>query len=292
MAMGNSVVVDSGSDVTFGLLREFYDQLEAGKQDPSRGLTGLHLRALLEHRNPFDEEQLLAVLPYADEENPSTFAYPAGFQQRSVQDQLLYWRAAVPRCDEHHVEALVAALPPRQEVIDECHVWFPVVHPKPAKLGGAVDAVALAWVAERLAQEQQVRNYLTLDATHHHIHARTSAFHERLNVLPGDYWVFLAQMGLAHRGRSQRRALTVMAHRGEFGLSLYEGGCAMLGNPGRIAPDPLWLDLPGSEYSGDGRQFVGGAFVYWHDGQPRLAAYGVGSVGPCCGSASGLLPQQ
>jgi hypothetical protein len=46
MAMGNAKVV-SGSEMTTGLLKDFFRQLDDGS------LTGDHLRAINEHRNPF-----------------------------------------------------------------------------------------------------------------------------------------------------------------------------------------------------------------------------------------------
>jgi hypothetical protein len=47
------VIVEDGSSVTFGLLGDFFDQLEANKKDSSKGKSGTQLRDFLENRNPF-----------------------------------------------------------------------------------------------------------------------------------------------------------------------------------------------------------------------------------------------
>lgn len=48
-----SVVVEAGSDVTFGLLIDLLSQLKVNSGDPSKGLSGQQLRDFCEHRNSF-----------------------------------------------------------------------------------------------------------------------------------------------------------------------------------------------------------------------------------------------
>jgi hypothetical protein len=54
MAMSRrGVVVEESSSITFGLIRDLFDQLEANKKDSSKGISGKQLRDFLERRNPF-----------------------------------------------------------------------------------------------------------------------------------------------------------------------------------------------------------------------------------------------
>jgi len=272
MAMAKSVVVSSGSNVTFGLLRDFFDQLEVGeKTQGQKGLIGDQLRAFLEHRNPFERAEIEKVLPYADEEVASDYGYPDGFKIRSVQEQVKILLALEPfkKLDASHVEELAS-----RELSQDAEGW--AVIPKLLKVAKNYHR-ALDIVLDLIAANRQFRNRRKGELTKKHLRLteKTAKAHAKLDEQPGDFWVFPFQFGLRHAGSSVRRARVCFAEN-EFGLGVYEAAVLLLTHADRIAgPDQLYIDCAGIEYApnADGDFFACLSFRWDFSYEPLVLYY-------------------
>ena len=107
-----------------------------------------------------------------------------------------------------------------------------------------------------------------------------------------DLLVIPAQFGIAHRGRSVRRARVVIGSKG-FGLGAFEIGIMLLLHPERLQHyDDLWIDCAGDEFKPSGeREFSFAPFFSFSGRRLKFGAGGVGRARGRCGSASGFLPQ-
>jgi len=281
-------MVISGSDVSFGLLEELMKQLKAGaKTNGQKGLTGNHLRAFLEHRNPFEKKELEKVLPYADEETESNYGYPNGFVIRSVSEQVETLLKHFPNLDSSHVEELASG-----DLPEGAEGW--AVIPKFDKLGKTYHQ-ALETVLSLIANDREFQNWREGELTEKHmkINEKTAQSHEKLNEQPGDFWVVPFQFGIRHRGKSVRRARAVFT-KFEFGLGAYEVAILLLTHPDRIQRNYLNIDCAGVEYtpSADGDFFACLCFG-WSSYYERLALdYSrTGKASNEWGSTSAFLPQ-
>ena len=287
--MSKSVVVGSGSNVTFGLLRDLCDQLETGERTGGKkGITGAQLRAFLEHRNPFERAELEKVLPYADEETPSSYGYPDGFRIRTVQEQLKTLLEHFPNLDYSHVAELASG-----ELPEWAEGW--AVIPKPEKVGKTYHT-ALAKVIELIAKERKFQNWREgkLSEMHLRLKENTLQAHAKLNEQPGDYWVIPFQFGKKWAGHSVRNAQARFADN-EFGLGPYEAAILLLTHPDRITgSNQLYFDCAGCEYRPDASgDFFACLNFYWYNFCRRL---GLGSDRADCvsdrfGAVSGFLAQ-
>ena len=267
MAMKDSMVID-GSDITFGLLEELFKQLKSGAKDPSKGLTGVHIRALLEHRNPFDRKELEKVLPNADEETESNYCYPDGFHFRTVDEQVETLLKHFPNLDASHVQELASG-----EFPEGAEGW--AVIPKSDKIGTYHDALAKA--LELLVKGQKFQNWIEGKLTERHLRLKekTAQAHAKLNEQPGDFWVFPFQFSKKWRGHSVQDAQVVRFAESEFGLGPYEAAILMLTHPDRITgPNQLYIDCAGCEYrpAADGDFFACPDFR-WGSYYERLELY-------------------
>lgn len=286
--MAKSVVVGGGSNITFGLLKDLFAQLEAGeKTEGQKGLTGAQLRAFLEHRNPFERAELEKVLPYADEEVESSYGYPKGFWILSVQEQVEALLKHFPDLDASYVTELAS-----RDLPEGAEGW--AVIPKLDKVGETYHD-GLAKVLEILGEHQKFKNWREgeLSSKHLQLTDKTKQSYRKLNEQPGDFWVFPFQFGKRWRGRSVRRARVCFGE-AEFGLGSYEVAVLLLTHPARIQEGYLNIDCGGVEYSpsADGGFFSCLGF-FWHGsyGQLGLSCNGTGSTSSRWGSVSGFLSQ-
>lgn len=287
--MTKNVVVGSRSNVTFGLLKDLMDQLEAGERTGGKkGKTGDQLRAFLEGRNPFDRAELEKVLPYADEETESNFGYPDGFRMRTVEEQAATLLKLFPNLDASHVQELASG---------ELPAWADgwAVMPKPGKIGRDY-YVTLELAIGHLAKSRKFKNWREgqLAKKHLRLKEKTAQAQAKLDEQPGDFWVFPFQFGLKWRGHSVRNA-QVRFDDNEFGLGPYEVAILLLTHPDRITgPNQLCIDCAGCEYSpvADGDFFACLCF-YWSDGCKRLELVDsrAGLVNGRWGAVSGFLAQ-
>jgi len=286
--MSKSVVVGSGSNVTFGLLKDLMEQLEAGeKTGGKKGKTGDQLRAFLEGRNPFERAELEKVLPYADEETESSYGYPEGFRIRTVQEQLELLKQHFPNLDASHVQELASG-----ELPEGAEGW--AVIPKPEKIGKTYYK-ALEVVLDHIAKERKFQNYHegALTEKHLRLKEKTTQTHAKLDQQPGDFWVILFQFGKKWAGHSVRNAQVRFADN-EFGLGPYEAAILLLTHPDRITgPNQLYIDCAGCEYSpdADGDFFACLNFDWYYYYKQLVLSYGADDVSLQWGVASGFLAQ-
>ncbi|OGY42994.1 MAG: hypothetical protein A2Y67_03330 [Candidatus Buchananbacteria bacterium RBG_13_39_9] len=287
--MTKNVVVGSGSNVTFGLLRDLMAQLEAGeKSGGKKGKTGDQLRAFLEGRNPFERAELEKVLPYADEQTESSYCYPEGFRIRTPQEQVEILLKLFPNLDASHVAELASG-----ELPEWAEGWAVIL--KPEKVGNTYHT-ALEAVLGLIANDRKFQNWRegTLTEKHLRLKEKTAQTHAKLNEQPGDFWVFPFQFGKKWAGHSVRNAQVRFADK-EFGLGPYEVAILLLTHPDRITGQgQLYIDCAGCEYSpaADGDFFACLDFC-WNNscGQLGLDDDGTDDVSGQWGAASGFLAQ-
>ena len=288
-AMPKKVVVGSGSNVTFGLLKELIEQLKAGAETGGKkGKTGDHLRAFLEGRNPFERAELERVLPFADEQTESSFGYPDGFRTRTVQEQLEVLKKHFPNLDASHVQELA-----KGELPEWAEGW--AVIPKPEKVGTYHEALAMA-IDLLVKKDRKFKNWRegALTEKHLRLKEKTAQAHAKLNKQSGDFWVIPFQFGLKWRGHSVRNAQVRFAE-SEFGLGPYEVAILLLTHPDRITGQgQLYIDCAGCEYSsGADGDFSACLYFYWNDYYKPLVLYYYRTdyVYRQWGAGSGLLSQ-
>ena len=282
-------MVISGSDISFGLLEELLKQLKAGaKTDGKKGLTGVQLRAFLEHRNPFERIELQKVLPYADEEVKSNYDYPEGFRIRTVQEQVEILLKHFPYLDASHVEELASG-----ELPEKAEGW--AVIPKP-NIVGDTSVSALDVILGLIVNDRKFENWREGQLTEKYVQLteKTKVAHATLNQQLGDFWVIPFQFGKLYRGRSVRRA-RVCFDETEFGLGVYEVAILMLTHPDRIVgSNQLYMDCAGIEYSPNaGGDFFACLYFYWRSYYRRLGLYysRTDDTGKKWGAVSGFLSQ-
>src|SRR3989338_9331948 len=200
---------------------------------------------------------------YPDEDLGESLPYPLGFRHRSVDEQMVVWRELCLNRDASYVPNLVGKYVPRGP-----EFWF--ICPKPMKVTrGYVYGASLDWALANIAKQRTLKNWREGRLTPEHLLLveKTKEAHVLLNQQHGDYWVFPAQLGLQHGGRSMRKARLCLREP-EFGLGPYEGACAMLTHPNRISGSgQLWLDCAGCEYSSDADGRFGGCLGFgWSGG--------------------------
>lgn len=238
--MKKKVVVGSGSDVTFGLLEELFLQLKIGEETGGKkGITGAQLRAFLEHRNPFDLEELQKVLPFADEEVPSDLDYPEEFRVRSAVAQALEFQKIFPQLDASHVDELSAF---------DLPIWADgwAVIPKPLSLASNFfEAIQLALKTLHEKQGLRVWSKIILSTASLNLTERTRDAYLQLDRCPGDFWVVPFNFGKRWLGHSTRNAQIRFAPN-EFGFGPYEVAMLLLVHPDRIASNrDMNIDCPG-----------------------------------------------
>ena len=127
--------------------------------------------------------------------------------------------------------------------------------------------------------------------------AKSQKFWQDLATAQGnpDILIIAAQFGIRHRGRSDRRALEVIAGTpGEFGLGAFAVGIMILTHPERLMNyDDLWIDCSGDEFddpSSDVRFDHAPCFGFYGD-KVRFDSRHVGSADENGGTASGFVSQ-
>ena len=107
-----------------------------------------------------------------------------------------------------------------------------------------------------------------------------------------DILIVPAQFGIAHRGKSVRRARVVIGGKG-FGLGAFEVGIMLLLHPERLQHyDDLWIDCAGDEFKPGGESaFSCAPFFRFSGGVLEFDVIGVVGARDDCGSSSASFPQ-
>jgi len=280
------------TSVPYELLIALLTALRNGVDEPL-GLKENHLRALLEHRNPFDLAQFSAVLSYADERVVSSFGYSAGFRFRTTRVQVEDSLRLFPHLDASYVNKLV---------IDNgnCHAKaeFTAVIPKWQSVANTYGEALMIVVAllEKLYGDK-FKNYRGEKLTDEYVRLveKTAQAYQQLGASqPGDFLVFDAQFGERWAGASIRHG-RVRYLQEEFGLGPYEVGILLLTHPDRITGEnQLYIDCSGVEHRADPKAVFSLCLRFgWSGIDQRLGLnYGrIGFRGKRWGAASGFLPQ-
>jgi len=233
---------------------------------------------------------------FANEEVKSPYAYPAGYEVKSLERQTDILRQALPKLSlgtdvAGHVKFFdeyrtTTKLPAGAEGFFIIPRWQKVA---------ATYGEALEEVLALLDKSRKFYNYRSgqLGAKQLRQSVRTSAMLAKLaEGQPGDFIVLPAQLGLRHRGRSVRRAREVFLAN-EFGLDVFTVACILLTHPEREQVwEQLHIDCAGDEYSPDADgQFESAPFFVFSGGKLKFDAHWVGDAFGNYGSASAFSPQ-
>jgi hypothetical protein len=234
--------------------------------------------------------ELSACDKFSDEEMPSNYGYLCGYRQaREVGEQAGLLRQIFPGigfADERLA---------RRRVPEGAEGWFAIPRWEtiaPA-YGGAVERVFVELAKRRggkfvnFCEGQLGEPYLR------QTNAARSAFQKIGDEQKGHgVLVVAAQFGIAHRGRSVRRARERMRPN-EFGLGAFEAGIMLLTHPERLQRyDDLSIDCAGDEYSahGDG-EIENAPYFGFYGGWLEFDKGRFEDANDRFGSASGFLPQ-
>ena len=305
--MSKSVVI-SDSDLEFGLLEELFKQLKAGKKTSGKkGLTWDHIRALNEHRNPFERKEIEKVLPYADERVASNYGYSPDHRDLTADEQVVSLRKIFPELTigDEDVNRIVDVFgKPVLEGAESKKLMYD--YREVAKLAGVslkgkaeieVYCIAVQVVIDRLKQlhGKKFHNYRegALTPSHMKVVEKTSSAHTALRETQGGIWVVDTQFGKLWAGASVRHAQVRFAGN-EFGWGPYGVTSQLLTHPNRITSrEQLYIDCAGVEYtpnaSGD---FSACLNFNWNNNNERLELnYNrTDNYNEQWGSASGFLP--
>jgi len=233
---------------------------------------------------------------FADEEVQSSYAYPARYAVKTLEQQTDILRKVLPQLSMGsdvggHVKFLDAyrtntKLPVGAE-------GFFIV-PRWQKVAGTYGE-ALETVLALLAKSRKFYNWRSgqLGAKQLRQSVRTSAMLAKCSEgQPGDSIILPAQLGFRHRGRSVRRAREVFLGN-EFGLDAFTVACILLTHPEREQVwEQLHIDCSGDEFSPDADgQFGGAPFFDFLGGELEFGSSWVGHAYDYYGSASGFSPQ-
>ena len=233
---------------------------------------------------------------FANEEVKSSYAYPAGYEVKTLEQQTDILRQALPELSlgtdvAGHVKFLdeyrtTTKLPAGAEGFFIIPRWQKVA---------STYGEALKKVLALLAKSRKFFNYRSgqLGAKQLRQSVRTSAMLAKLaEGQPGDFIVLPAQLGLRHRGRSVRRAREVFLAN-EFGLDAFTVACILLTHSEREQVwEQLHIDCSGDEYSTDAvGQFELAPYFLFIDGELRFDTYWVSFANGHYGSASAFSPQ-
>jgi hypothetical protein len=225
---------------------------------------------------------------YANEEVISTYVYPTEYKGPKPIAEQIAQLATVFKLNPDSALAYAANLPDMKSFVPEDALpfvgWF--AFPR---------AIERGLVLAKLAESRRFYNYRESQMDRFRVLARTAMAIEQLATQQGngDILVVAAQLGMRHRGRSDRRAREVFV-RNEFGFDSVMGGAVTLTHPKRfVCWEQLHMDLPGDEFDDPDSVvlFDRAPFLYLDGGGLEFGTKTVGVARPRYGGASGFLPQ-
>ena len=237
---------------------------------------------------------LLVTDKYADEEVDSKYGYLSGYKPLPLTDQ-------VARLKELYPQLKDAQVPEVGELPKGAEGWFaiPNIWKEDSLLIGTYND-SLRRVLEMVKSDRdgKFHNYRDGQIGPDRLRqtARCKAIFEKLSEDQGhpDILVIAAQFGLAHRGRSVRRAREVMLDQNQFGLGAFVTGIMVLTHPDRLKHyDDLWIDCAGDEYDvpDAGGRFDRAPCFKFYDGEVKFGTSWTDGASGFYGSASGFLSQ-
>jgi hypothetical protein len=224
---------------------------------------------------------------YKNEETYSNREYPPTYRVRPVEAQVTTLRKYFPSLG-NCMERLA-----RRPLPEGAEAWFAVPRWQAlaATYNEAVEMVLAALAAQRKFANriQDKLNPKYLRQTDRTVHARRILGEQQPE---NDIFVVAAQAGRLHRGRSARRARTVMKGN-EFGLGTLSLGCILLTHPERLSSlDCLMIDCSGDEYSLTGDNVFDRIPLYEYDlGGMQFSVFYEDRARNLWGSPSGFLFQ-
>lgn len=299
----------TSSTTTDGQRKQFFRFLEdAGEKAFSAvSLDRDSLQRLIENGGEFQDRIIAAIKElsitnqFADEEVSSSYGYLSGYQPKDVVAQTNVLRELFPGIGYANQDMLAQmekgeiSLPPGAEGFFAIPHWSKVAPTYQAAVEKVLDLLAKAYGGRFTNYRKGELGPNQLRETSKKARAM-EALQQAQNA---DILLVPAQFGLRHRGRSVRRARSVM-NGSEFSLGAYEIGIMLLTHPDRLQNvDDLWLDCAGDEFSpdadGDFRrapvfEFRGGGLKFYTRWFSAANAYS-GSASGFALSPVGGLPQ-
>ena len=232
---------------------------------------------------------------FADEEVSSSYGYLSGYKKpRDIAWQSNRLRELFPGIGFHDEKAAQMPVPEGAEGLFVIPAWrsFAELH------GVSTYAEAVKIVLTKLKETRNGNfcNYRENEMNSSHLREtvwKAKAMQQIVEQQKGyDLLVIPAQFGIAHRGKSVRRARVVIGGKG-FGLGAFEMGIMLLAHPERLANyDDLWIDCAGDDFKpSDGSEFSRAPVFSFRGGRLGFDAYGVGRAVGYYGSASAFFPQ-
>ena len=226
---------------------------------------------------------------FKSEEAPSSSCYAPEFKVKSVGEQVDILRAAFPGIFSYDAEVTEWRLPRCAEGWFAIPLWEKIAPTYGEAVAKVVEALRNAcgglfcnfeWTKFHSDYLQETKRKVT------HRQMLLDMQRER------DIFIFPAQFGLRHRGRSMRRANEILISY-EFGLGAYEVGMMLLTHPERIRNDnELFIDCIGDEFRvGLGEGFGLAPTYRFRDRLLELSSAWIGRTGSSFGAATGFCIQ-
>jgi hypothetical protein len=304
MTMSTSITPDTG--VTDGQLKQFRRFVE----DAAAKAAGLALEQV-----PFDKESIQRLLEngdelqaailatiiaksrelsltnqFANEEVASTYGYLSGYTKPiGITQQTNRLRELFPGIGYADEKLAEQPLPGGAEGYFAIPRWDKVAPTYGEAVQKVLDLI-------KQTRDGKFYNYIEgqLGPQYLRQQVKTVAAFQRLGEAQSGYDILVvpAQFGLAHRGRSVRRACEVM-NASEFGLGLFAGLMMLLTHENRLQHyNDLWMDLPGDERDPDADgSFDFAPYLGFNDGKVKLFGKFVSNASGSYGSASGFGSQ-
>ena len=204
---------------------------------------------LIENEDEFKRElkkfvERFSTNQYADEEVKSNYGYPSDYTPKGITEQTNLLRALFPGIGDANEKLAEAGLPENAEG------WFAI--PQWQKVaptyGGALEKV-LNLI--RQTRNGAFHNYYPGPLYPYQLRQseKAKSMFQMLSDEQKDQDILVvpAQFGIRHRGRSVRRARSLM-NANECGLGAFAIGIMLLTNPERLQRfDDLWIDCAGDD---------------------------------------------
>lgn len=267
---------------------------EAQHVNDTPGLAGLIASFIEENRrtNKYKDEEVLSTYGYL-----SGYSKPKGLIQQTNDLRVLFSGLGFANLDlQEQIEDGKVALPTGAEG------WFAIPNwMKNPEIFGKTYSEVVQTVLNAIKKARQGKffNYREGQVIEKQLRqsAKSQKFWQDLATAQDnpDILIIAAQFGIRHRGRSDRRALEVIAGTpGEFGLGAFAVGIMILTHPERLMNyDDLWIDCSGDEFddpSSDVR-FAHAPFFHFNGYRVKFGAGYVDDAREHYGAASGFVSQ-
>lgn len=241
--------------------------------------------------------QSVTVTQFKDEEVSSSLTYPEEYKgPKSIEEQIAVL-AGIFNLNQTQAMAYSKKLP---LLPDGAEGWFAVLSLFAAqKLCPEAENEAerhcrlLQLVHEKIATSRPFCNYREgqINTDHLKVYPIAENMKAIVEQQPGDILIIAAQLGMRHRGRSNRRSRMVFLQN-EYGLTSINVGSIVLVHPERLVRlEELDMDCAGDEFYVDGcGRFRLAPYFKFYDNEVHFDSKPVFVTCDLYGTASGFVP--